>query len=105
MRHDELSQPIQSELLTLVQQLKTKSGSELSALVRSPIKHTRSIGTHTLEFTAWAEETIEGHALAVFVDTWTKGRWFSSRRHMLGFILDEHGSIRDLSESELWDYD
>ena len=67
-------------------------------LVGSPDGVKRNPGFYLLDSTAFHPGYI------TLVDVWVR-RLILRSRYMKGFLFGQSGCIRDLTESELWDYD
>lgn len=80
---------------------------ELKILGENPLEEILEVLGRTFIFSSWSEPAVneKEETIAVFVDTWRTKLFFISYRYIKGFLIEPSGQIRDLSETELWEYD
>ncbi len=102
----ELEAIIDAELASRISELKEITYSDLKRLDGNPMRGNREIQSKVYEFSSWAEQAIgeTDGVLAVLTDTW-KNNIIGSSRYMKGFLRSPNGIVRELNESELWEYD
>lgn len=95
---------VEQELTKELNAFKSKPVAELQSLQTKPIKKMYSIFGKMYPFVAWSEFDPDG-ALVLIVELRKRGLfWGGHRSYQKGFRL-RNGSIVELSERELWEYD